>query len=130
LYHRLRWDSPGGVQTQATVPYSQSTFGNDFVKLDYGVAKLETQVTHSISNELGYQYSRELDDETQQPFTPYDKANLFGTGTSAGNIPEVNLAESTSGVFLGSPYYSYRTAYPDERKWQVFDTAYWVKGNH
>ncbi len=130
LYHRLRWDSPGGVQTQATVPYADDTFGNDFVKLDYGVAKLESQITGSISNEVGYQYGRELDDETQQPFSTYTSSNLTGTGTSAGNVPEVNLAESTSGVYLGSPYYSYRLAYPDERKWQVFDTAYLSRGNH
>jgi hypothetical protein len=130
LYHRLRWDSPGGVQTQATVPYAVDTFGNDFVKLDYGVAKLDSQITNSISNELGYQYGRELDDETQQPYSAYTAANLTGTGSSAGNVPEINLAESTSGVYLGSPYYSYRFAYPDERKWQVFDTAYWSRGNH
>ena len=130
LYHRLRWDSPGGVQTQATVPYADDTFGNDFVKLDYGVAKLESQITSTISNEVGYQYGRELDDESQQPYTAYTASNLTGTGSSAGNVPEINLAESTSGVYLGSPYYSYRQAYPDERKWQIFDTAYWSRGNH
>jgi len=130
LFHRLRWDSPGGVQTQATVPYAEDTFGNDFVKVDYGVAKLESQISNSISNELGYQYSRELEDETQQPYNAYTTANLTGTGTSAGNVPEVNLAEGTSGIYLGSPYYSYRFSYPDERKWQVFDTAYWSHGNH
>jgi len=129
LFHRLRWDSPGGVQTQATVPYAQDTFGNDFVKLDYGLAKLESQITSKISNELGYQYGRELDYETQQPYTAYTNTNLQGKGSSAGNVPEINLAESTSGVYLGSPYYSYRAAYPDERKWQVFDTAYLTKGN-
>ena len=31
---------------------------------------------------------------------------------------------------IGSPYYSYRYRYPDERKWQVEDTLYWNKGNH
>jgi hypothetical protein len=125
LYHRLRWDSPGGVQTAATAFYSVDAFGNDFVKLDYGVAKLDSQITNKISNELGYQYSRELDDETQQPLTPYSQQNF----ESNGNVTYVNLATS-SGFSLGSPYYSYRLAYPDERKWQVFDTAYWVKGNH
>lgn len=125
LYHRLRWDSPGGVQTSATASYSVDAFGNDFVKLDYGVTKLESQITNKISNEIGYQYSRELDDETQQPLTPYSQKNL----TSNGNVTYVNLA-TTSGFNLGSPYYSYRLAYPDERKWQVFDTAYWIKGNH
>jgi hypothetical protein len=101
LYHRLRWDSPGGVQTSATADYSRDAFGNDFVKLDYGVGKLESQITNKISNELGYQYSRELDDETQQPLLPYTQSNL----TSNGNITYVNLATS-SGFNLGSPYYS------------------------
>jgi hypothetical protein len=125
LYHRLRWDSPGGVQTSATATYSTDAFGNDFVKLDYGVAKLDSQITNKISNEIGYQYSRELDDETQQPLTPYSQQNLV----SNGNVTYVNLATS-SGFNLGSPYYSYRLAYPDERKWQVFDTGYWIKGKH
>jgi hypothetical protein len=129
LYHRLRWDSPGGVQTTSTAAYAVDSFGNDFVKLDYGLTKLESQITSSIGNELGYQYSRELDYETQQPYSAYTQANLMGTGASAGNVPYVNLATS-SGFNLGSPYYSYRTAYPDERKWQVFDTLYYVKGNH
>lgn len=135
LYHRLRWDSPGGVQTQATVPYSIDAFGNDFVKLDYGLAKLESQILPNVSNEIGYQYSRELDYETQQPFSQYTLNNLWFSGTTANgvpytkNVPYVNLATS-SGFNLGSPYYSYRTSYPDERKWQIFDTAYWIKGNH
>ena len=34
------------------------------------------------------------------------------------------------GIYLGSPYYSYRKALPDERKWQMGDPATWVKGNH
>jgi outer membrane receptor protein involved in Fe transport len=125
LYHRLRWDSPGGVQTAATATYSADAFGNDFVKLDYGLAKLDSQITSKISNEIGYQYSRELDYETQQPLTAYTSQNLV----SGPNVTYVNLATS-SGFNLGSPYYSYRLAYPDERKWQIFDTAYWVKGNH
>ncbi len=52
LYHRLRWDSPGGVQTQGTNNYAIDTFGQDFVKLDYGVAKLDSLITNSITNEL------------------------------------------------------------------------------
>jgi outer membrane receptor protein involved in Fe transport len=126
LYNRLRWDSPGGVQTQATNNYAIDTFGTDFVKLDYGVAKLTTLVTSNISNELLYQYGRELNDEGQQPFSAYTSAHLKGNG---GIIPEVALATST-GFYLGSPYYSYRQALPDERKWQIGDTLYLNHGNH
>ena len=127
LYHRLRWDSPGGVQTTSTAPYARDTFGNDFVKLDYGLIKLESQVTKSISNELGYQYGRELDYETQQTPTSYTTGNLQ---SATGNLTEVTLPSSVGGFTFGSPYYSYRAAYPDERKWQTFDTLYYVRGNH
>ncbi|SNT33458.1 TonB-dependent Receptor Plug Domain [Granulicella rosea] len=129
LYNRLRWDSPGGVQTQSTNNYAIDTFGTDFVKLDYGVAKLTTMISGLISNELLYQYGRELNDEGQQPLSAYSKANLAGTGASAGNTPEVALATG-SGFYLGSPYYSYRKALPDERKWQIGDTLYVSHGNH
>jgi Carboxypeptidase regulatory-like domain/TonB-dependent Receptor Plug Domain len=126
LYHRLRWDSPGGVQTSPTNTYSVDAWGNDFVKLDYGVSKLSSIITSHMSNELLYQYSRELDYETQQPYSAYTKANLIGAG---GNVPYINV--NTSVAFnLGSPYYSYRAAYPDERKWQIGDTLYDNIGNH
>jgi outer membrane receptor protein involved in Fe transport len=126
LYNRLRWDSPGGVQTQATNQYAVDTFGTDFVKLDYGVAKLTTLFTPNISNEVLYQYGRELNDEGQQPYSAFTKQYLVGAG---GNVPEVALATST-GFYLGSPYYSYRKALPDERKWQVGDILYWNRGKH
>lgn len=126
LYHRLRWDSPGGVQTQATNNYARDTFGTDFVKLDYGVAKLDSLLTSTISNEVRFQYGRELNDEGLQPSTTYTKNNLIN---STGLAPEVSLNTGV-GFFLGMPYYSFRVAYPDERKWQIGDTATWVHGKH
>ena len=127
LYHRLRWDSPGGVQTAPTDYYARDTQGNDFVKLDYGVVKLTSLITGSISNELLYQFGRELNDESQQPYTSFTKSNLM---SSTGNVPEINLSASTFGFYFGSPYYSYRKALPDEHKWQIGDTLYYSRGNH
>jgi Carboxypeptidase regulatory-like domain len=128
LYHRLRWDSPGGVQTQNPVFYGIDSTGTDFVKLDYGVGKLTSLLTNSISNEVVYQYGRELNDEGQTPFSSYTLNNLVGP---TGNIPGVALSTTGGGISeFGSPYYSYRVALPDERKWQVEDTLYWNKGNH
>jgi hypothetical protein len=126
LYHRLRWDSPGGVQTTGTDDYGIDTWGNDFVKLDYGVAKLTSLLSNSISNELLYQYGRELNDESQQPYSAYTLSNLVGAN---GNVPQVALDTSVFGT-IGSPYYSYRKALPDERKWQVEDVLHYAKGNH
>ena len=129
LYHRLRWDSPGGVQTSASDNYSRDAQGNDFVKLDYGVAKLTSLINAHMSNELLYQYGKELDWEGQQAFTPYTMANF---NDKSGNIPYVQIAASTSGwgFNAGSPYYSYRPAYPLEKKWQIGDILYFNYGNH
>jgi hypothetical protein len=130
LFHRLRWDSPGGVQTQAALDYARDTIGNDFVKLDYGVTKLTSLITNNMSNEVLYQYSRELLPETNQPSTAYTKANLIGNGISVnGTIPEVAM-DTSEGFNLGAPYYGYRLANPEEWKWQVGDILYWNKGNH
>jgi hypothetical protein len=125
LYHRLRWDSPGGVQTQGSNNYGVDSFGNDFVKLDYGLVKLTSEVTSTISNELLYQYSRELDDESQQPYSPYTTNNLIANG----NAVQLDLDTSVF-ASIGSEYYEYRKALPDERKWQVGDVLHWQKGNH
>jgi hypothetical protein len=131
LFHRLRWDSPGGVQTAASTDYGKGSWGDDFVKLDYGLAKLDSAITPYIANEARYMYSRELLDEGLQPQTAFDTSTLKN-GTGA--LPYVNLATSSSGsnygFNLGSPYYSFRLALPDERKWQVADTLTWVRGNH
>jgi outer membrane receptor protein involved in Fe transport len=129
LLHRLRWDAPGDVQTATANAYAIDSWGTDFVKLDYGVAKLTSLITSSLSNEVLYQYSRELNDEGQQPLSAYTQNNLAGTGPSGANYTEVSLVSGT-GFILGSPYYSYRKALPDERKWQVEDTLYLSHGNH
>ena len=126
-FHRLRWDSPGGVQTQAALSYARDSFGTDFVKLDYGVAKLSSLLTPHLTNELRYQYARELNDEGQQPYTAYSNAHLVGTN---GVYTYASISTSAGGFNLGSPYYSSRIAYPDERKWQIGDTASYQWGRH
>ncbi len=127
LYHRMRWDSPGGVQTSASVTDAVDYFGTDFVKLDYGLAKLDSLITPTISNELRYQYGRELNDEGQQPFSSYTSKYLKNPTT--GNVAQYSVYSNT-GFSLGSPYYSYRKSYPDERKWQIADTVSWQFGRH
>jgi hypothetical protein len=126
LYNRLRWDSPGGVQTNPVDEYARDSQGNDYVKLDYGVAKLTSLITTNIGNELLYQYSRENDNEGQQPFTPYTLANLQA---STGNIPQVSPSYY-DGFSAGAMYYDFRKAYPLERKWQINDVLYYNRGNH
>ncbi len=51
------------------------------------------------------------------------------TNAPGGTVPYIGL-DTSIGFNLGSPYYSYRLAYPDERKWQVEDVLYYQRGNH
>jgi hypothetical protein len=129
LFHRLRWDSPGGVQTQTSNNYATDTFGTDFVKLDYGMAKLDSFITSNFSNELRFQYGRELDDEGQQPHSAFTNAYL---NNSTGTPVQLMIygGSSNNGFTAGMPYYSFRTAYPAEWKTQVGDTANWTYRNH
>ncbi|HZL27553.1 MAG TPA: TonB-dependent receptor [Acidobacteriaceae bacterium] len=138
LFHRLRWDAPGDVQTASSATYSVDAFGTDFIKLDYGVTKLTSQISSKLVNEVLYQYSRELDDEGQQPYSAYTLANLVAPGQTVtgaapngpgGTIPYIGL-DTSIGFNLGSPYYSYRLAYPEEWKWQADDILYYTTGNH
>jgi outer membrane receptor protein involved in Fe transport len=133
LFHRLRWDSPGGVQTQTSNNYAIDTFGTDFVKLDYGLVKLDSLISSNISNEVRFQYGRELDDEGQQPHSSFTQSYLTGsTGTPVQLAIQGDPGSSTSnyGFTGGMPYYSFRTAYPEEWKNQVGDTADWTWKNH
>lgn len=129
LYHRLRWDSPGGVQTQGTNNYAVDAFGTDFVKLDYGVGILNTQISNRLTNELRYQYGRELNDEGRQTSSAYTNQFL----TNSTGIPTYAALLSGTGNIgfnIGTPYYSFRVAYPDERKWQIGDTASFLLGKN
>ena len=128
IYNRLGWRSPGGVQTQATNNYSIDGFGNDYVKLDYGLAKLDTVLTPTIVNEVRYQYGRELDNESSQPVSAYN-SQFIGANAYQGLPPTISL-QSSNGFSDSVQYYAFRHAYPDERKWQVADTVSWTHGQH
>ena len=66
--NRLNWNSPAGIQTQATNTYGTRSFGNDYVKLTFGVAKLDTILNDHMTNEVRYQYGRDFEYEfAQQP---------------------------------------------------------------
>ncbi len=47
--NRLRWASPAGIQTAATVANGISSFGNDYVDVTFGIAKLDTVITNTIT---------------------------------------------------------------------------------
>src|SRR6185312_11185315 len=61
--NRMRWESPAGIQTQATNTFGIASFGNDFVKDTWGIAKLDTFFNANLANEVRFQYGRDFEYE-------------------------------------------------------------------
>jgi hypothetical protein len=120
-YNRLRWDSPAGVQTAATVTRDRAGFGNDFVEADSLNLRLTSTISNRLLNEGRFLFSDELNSQFAQDPLP-------GAPTTAnGNSPQVAL---TNGITFGKATSLDRAALPDERRFQFADTMTYNVGNH
>ena len=123
VYNRLRWDSPGGVQTQAVIFRGTNSFGSDFVDIDTLNARLNSTITPNILNEFRFQFGRELNQQTGQEPGP-------GEPTTApdGGVPDIGI---TGGGFdIGRPNFLPRTAFPLEKNYQFANSVTWLNGDH
>lgn len=120
-YNRLRWDSPAGVQTAATVTRDRAGFGDDAVDIDWITFRLSSTISSKLINEARFLYSHELASQFAQPPLP-------GQPTTAdGFSPQVTL---TNGLTFGKANFLDRRALPDEKKTQFADTLTYASGNH
>jgi Carboxypeptidase regulatory-like domain len=129
-FNRMRWTSPAGIQTAATVTRGIASFGNDYVKDTWGVAKLDTSITPNIINEARFQYGRDFEYEFSQPPAPYELSNLVNAPSFTnpfGLPPSVSIS---NGFTFGVPTFLQRPAFPDEARAQIADTISWNHGNH
>jgi len=130
LVNRMRWASPAGIQTQGTNTFGIASFGNDFVKDTWGVAKLNTFFTPSLANEIRFQYGRDFEFENNQTPTPYEINTLVNTPTFTNPLglpPQVSI---TNGFTFGTANFLERPKFPDETTTQVADTVTWNHGKH
>ncbi len=114
-YNRLRWNSPAGIQTQATNTRGKASFGNDFVKIDWGTVRLVSTLSPRIVNEFRFQYARDFEFQISQ--TPADGEPRTAIN---GSAPDVFL---TNGLEFGKPTFLERPSYPDERRKQFTDNV-------
>lgn len=122
-YNRLRWNSPEGIQSAAVVLRGIESFGNDYVKDDWGVAKLVTIVSSTMTNELRYQYGRDFEFENGQ-------SSLAGEPVSQLGFSAQISVGGVGGFTFGMPNFLNRPQFPDERRNQVADTLAWSHGKH
>lgn len=128
--NRMRWTSPAGIQTGTTVTRGIDSFGNDFVKDTWGVARLDTMITNNFSNQLRFQYGRDFEFEFAQSPAPYELANLVNTPTYTNPLGLPPSVSITNGFTFGVPTFLNRQAFPDERRQQYADTMTWSHGKH
>jgi len=122
-YNRLRWDSPAGIQTAGVVNRGVESFGDDFVKEDWGIARLISTVTSRITNELRYQHGRDFEFE-------FSQSPISGEPVSAqGSSPQISVG-GVGGFSFGKPNFLDRPAFPLEERNQVADTVSWSHGTH
>jgi Carboxypeptidase regulatory-like domain/TonB-dependent Receptor Plug Domain len=126
--NRMRWASPAGIQTQATNNFGIRSFGNDYVKDTWGVAKLDTSITPNIANEARFQYGRDFEFENGQQPTSYEQSRLLTTNPFG--IPPQVAINGSSGFTFGLPTFLLRPRFPDETRLQVADTINWNRGKH
>ena len=132
--NRMRWASPAGIQTQATNTYGNTSFGNDYVKDTWGIARLDTLINDHWANELRFQYGRDFEFQTPQTPNAVEQATLVNptTGPFAGYTNPLGLPVkvSLSGMTFGVAEFLTRPKYPDEKRTQIADTMTYTMGKH
>src|SRR6201988_4226460 len=121
-YNRLRWDSPNGIQTQATNTRARDNFGDDFVDIDWLTVRLNSTITPTLLNEFRFQWGRDKETQFSQPPQAGEP-----THSVCGRSPQTFLQ---NGLTFGIPEFLERVAFPDERRWQFADTVTMSHGNH
>lgn len=122
-YNRLRWNSPEGIQSAAVVSRGVESFGNDYVKDDWGIARLTTTIASTLTSEFRYQYGRDFEFENGQPAIAGEPVSQLKFS------PQISVGGVGSFTF-GMPNFLNRPSFPDERRNQVADTISWSHNTH
>jgi hypothetical protein len=130
MYNRMRESSPNGFQTQASNFYGRGSFGDDYVKEDFGIARLTSVLSSSIINDALVQYGRDLEYTMSDAPLPNEiplSNNVFG---KPAQITIGSYFSGSTGFRIGKSEDLDRAADPDERRLQLLDSATWSHGKH
>jgi hypothetical protein len=123
-YNTLRWNSPGGVQSEPVVNRGVASFGFDGVKVDMLTARLTSILGRRFVSQLRYSWGRDFEYQNPQP-----PAASEPVGPS-GFAPSIAVMADSSGFTFGSPVTMPRKALPDEFRNEIAETVNWVFRRH
>lgn len=121
--NRSRSTSPAGVRQGPVVSRGIASLGNSSVTVDSVLARWLWSRGAGLSNEVRFQYSRDL--QVEEPQNPLPQEPSIGPG---GYAPEISIGPN--GFIFGTPASLGRRAYPDERRFQFVDVLTLARGRH
>lgn len=124
-YNRLRFESPSGLQTQATNTIGRGSYGDDFVNVDTLNLRLQSTISANMLNEFRFQYAQ--DHEFALSSEPITGEPLTATTSQGARAPSINL---TNGLNFGTTNNFERNRYPFEDRIQFADTITYTRGRH
>ncbi|MDR3763182.1 MAG: hypothetical protein P4M01_03720, partial [Acidobacteriota bacterium] len=123
-YNRVRWKAPGGAQSAPVVNLGVRSLGNDGVKVDTVIARLDSVFTPHLVSQLRYSWGRDF--EFEMPQTPLPSEPVGANGYA----PEIRVLSGSSGFSFGTPATMPRWALPDEYRHELAETVSWLHGKH
>jgi hypothetical protein len=123
-YNRMRWSSPGGVQSAPVVHLGIASFGFDGVKVDSLIAHFNSQLGPHTVSELRYLWSRDFEYQVPQAPAPGEPVGLNEVA------PAVSVLGDSTGFSFGTPATMPRRAFPDEYRNQIAETVNWTHHRH
>lgn len=123
-YNRMRWSSPGGIQTGAVVTRGVDSFGDDFVKDDTVIARFDSTLSPMMTNQFLFNYGRDFEFESNSVVLPGEPV-----ATATGFSPQISIFGG-GGITFGMPNFLQRPAFPDEHRYEWTDTLAYSHGTH
>ena len=123
-YNRVRWSSPGGVQSEPVVERGIASFGFDGVKVDMLTARLTSIIGNHTTSQMRYSWGRDFEYQVPQSPAPGEPIG------PSGFAPSVAVLADSSGFTFGTPDTMPRRALPDESRNQFAETVNWMHGRH
>lgn len=124
-WNHMRWNSIHGIQTAATVQFGTNSWGDDFVNVDTGNARLVSLLNNRISNEFRVSIGREHQFENSNPPGPGEPT----TGLN-GKPPQITVTGPGGTFQIGKPNFLERGALPLENRKQFTDIMSVSLGTH
>jgi hypothetical protein len=135
-YSRFRGSGFSNFQTASSVNVGNHSFGDSYVKLDFGIARLSTVISDSMVNEVRFQFGRDFEYQIADPPGP-NEAQFASVppgnpaGTAGMPLSRIGYYYDSSNYFRAGKNSGFdAAANPNEHRLQAEDIITWTHGKN